>query len=91
MPALITMGVRRSPSVVLGESGRQETTPFLGVLYRSKETTMPEVEFACMRAFPPKGEQLPNQLNYPESSTAVKSVGSAVVIVVAGTFLQLLS
>lgn len=72
-------------------AGRQGTTPVLGVFYRSEEDTTPEVEFACMKAFSPEGEQLPNQLNYPESSAAVKGVGYAAVMVVAGTFMHLLS
>jgi hypothetical protein len=63
----------------------------MGVLYRSEEYATPEVEFAYMRTFSPVGETLPNQLNYPESSAAVKGVGYAAMMVMAATFLHLLS
>lgn len=72
-------------------AGRQGKTPVIGVFYSSEEDSMPEVEYACMRTFSPEGEQLPNQLNYPESSAAVNGVGYAAVMVVAGTFLHMLS
>jgi hypothetical protein len=72
-------------------AGRQGSTPVVGVFYRSENDTMPEVEFACMRTFSPEGETLPNQLNYPESSAAVKGVEYAAVMVVAATFLHMLS
>jgi len=72
-------------------AGRQGSTPVVGVFYRSEEDTMPEVEYACMRTFTPEGETLPNQLNYPESSAGVKGVEYAAVMVVAATFLHMLS
>jgi hypothetical protein len=72
-------------------AGRQEKTPVVGVFYRSEEDSMPEVEYACMRTFSPEGEQLPNQLNYPESSAAAKRVGYAAVMAVGATFLHMLS
>jgi hypothetical protein len=72
-------------------AGRQGKTPVVGVFYRSEEDSMPEVEYACMRTFSPEGEQLPNQLNYPESSAAAKRVGYAAVMAVGATFLHTLS
>jgi hypothetical protein len=71
--------------------GRQGKTPIIGVFYRSEEDSMPEVEYSCMRTYSPEGRTLPNELNYPESSAAVRGVGYAAVVVVGATFLHMLS
>lgn len=72
-------------------AGRQGTTPVVGVFYSGEKDTEPMVEFACMRTFAPTGEQLPNQLNYPDSGATVKSVGYAVVVAsVVASLLSLL-
>jgi hypothetical protein len=44
-----------------------------------------------MRTFSPEGEQLPNQLNYAESSAAAKGVGYAASMAVGAAFLHMLS
>jgi hypothetical protein len=72
-------------------AGRQGKTPVVGAFYSSEEDGMPEVEYACMRTFSPEGEQLSNQLNYPESSAAAKGVGYGAVMAVGATFLHMLS
>lgn len=63
-------------------AGRQGTTPVIGVFYAREDDSEPVVEYACMRTFSPAGEELPNELNYPTSGAAAKSMGSAGIMVV---------
>jgi hypothetical protein len=71
-------------------AGRQGTTPVVGLFYTGEGDSEPVVQYACMRTFSPAGEELPNQLNYPTSGAARKSVGFVGFVLVVVSLMHML-